>query len=447
MFQATRLRLALWYTTVTAILLLLFAGGFYGYVRQTLVERIDDTLHHVAEVVVRSLVIDPSASPSAQVNLEASFRHNSDAVDDDHIDLEWFSPSGDRLWSTFDLDPQIPLTPNGHEATVRLPEQALPNDPFSDGLLLRQVTEPVRLGSELLGYLRVSHPWFEVTKPTRQLLLDLGIGILLMLAIVAGIGWLLSELAIAPIRQSYERLKQFTADASHELRNPIAMIQTTVQVALSEESEHSPQLQQQQQLRIIERLTRRLGRLVDDLLFLARQDSDQIDRDWEWCPLDEILVEVTEEQQAIAAEKNITLILDFAEPAVAEQATLSGEWCQLQGHRDQLLRLFTNLVSNATQYTPAGGEIRLHLRANQWHGSPSLEVQVQDTGIGISPDSLPQIFERFYRADPARPTTTGSGLGLAIALAIVETHHGQITVDSQVSIGTTFTVKLPILQP
>jgi OmpR-family two-component system manganese-sensing sensor histidine kinase len=104
MFQTTRRRLALWYTTVTAVLLLLFASGFYLYVRETLIERIDDTLNHVVEVVGRSIVIEPvnphSEGGALRVNVEASFRDNAATGEDDHIDLEWFSPTGTLLWST-----------------------------------------------------------------------------------------------------------------------------------------------------------------------------------------------------------------------------------------------------------------------------------------------------------------------------------------------------------
>ncbi|MCZ0903953.1 HAMP domain-containing sensor histidine kinase, partial [Microcoleus sp. HI-ES] len=215
---------------------------------------------------------------------------------------------------------------------------------------LRQVTQRVETGRQVLGYLRVSHPWFEVTKPIRQLILDLILGAGLTLIGVAAIGWLLSGLAMAPIRESYGRLKQFTADASHELRNPIATIQTNVQVALAE-PDIEPQ--QHQQLQVIERLTRRLGRLVDDLLFLARQDSGIVQQQWIDVPLDALLMEVIEEQQAIATTQNLSLSLEIVDlPNAEENFTLLGDW-------DQLARLFTNLVSNAVQYTPSGGQIQV----------------------------------------------------------------------------------------
>ncbi|HIK40169.1 cell wall metabolism sensor histidine kinase WalK [Thermoleptolyngbya sp. M55_K2018_002] len=434
MFQATRRRLALWYTAVTAVLLVVFASGVYLYVRTTLIERIDDTLSHVVEVVGRSLVIEP-ANPARglppRVNIEASFRDDSDSVEDDHIDLEWFDPAGKLLWSTFSSTLEIPLHPNSNGETVHVTED----------LLLRQVTQRIEAGGQLLGYLRVSHPWFEVTKPTRQLIRDLALGTALLVGTVAGIGWLLSELAMAPVRESYQRLKQFTADASHELRNPIAVIQTNVQVALAD-AEPDPAMQQQQ-LKVIERLTRRLGRLVDDLLFLARQDSGKKLARREAIALPVLLEEVLEEQESIAADKPVSLNLE-----ITPELQQLPDAVQIQGDRDQLIRLFTNLIGNAIQYTPANGKVTVSVSRNK-HNPAHVQVQVRDTGRGIPAESLPYLFDRFYRVDPARTSDSrskasgGSGLGLAIAKVITENHHGQIQVDSELSKGTVFTVTLP----
>ena len=444
MFQATRRRLAIWYTAVTAVLLLVFATGFYFYVRHTLIDRIDDTLNHVVEVIERTLVIEPLTFPTTkdknklQVNIQASFPDSTDAVEDDHIDLEWFSPTGELLWSTLSEPLNIPIHANRTGETVWVINNKLPSENYS----LRQVTQRVQIGRQVLGYLRVSHPWFEVTKPIRQLILDLILGAGLTLICVAAIGWLLSGLAMAPVRESYGRLKQFTADASHELRNPIATIQTNVQVALAE-PDIEPQ--QHQQLQVIERLTRRLGRLVDDLLFLARQDSGIVQQQWIDVPLDALLMEVIEEQQAIVTTQNLSLSLEIVDlPNAEDNFTVLGDW-------DQLARLFTNLVSNAVQYTPSGGEIEVELqlaaknKRNSPILNPALQIKVTDTGIGISAEALPHLFDRFYRADPARThrSAAGSGLGLAIAKAIVENHRGQIRIHSQVDRGTAVTVTLP----
>jgi two-component system, OmpR family, manganese sensing sensor histidine kinase len=419
MFQATRQRLALWYTAVTAVLLLLFATGFYLYVRTTLVERIDDTLNHVVEVVQRSLVIDDPATDSVppRLNVDATFRPNVDAVEDDHIDLEWFSPTGELLWSTLTQPLDIPVEVNDGE-TVHIDADQL----------LRQVTQRVMSGRQVLGYLRVSHPWFEVTKPSRLLIRDLALGGLVTIGAVAAIGWLLSGLAIAPVKDSYQRLKQFTADASHELRNPLAVIQTNVQVALADPD---PQLQQQQ-LRVVERLTRRLGRLVDDLLFLARQDSSITALKQEPLALDDLVKEVAEEQRLVAAEKDIVVTVIPSESVTA---------MMVQGNRDQLGRLLTNLISNAIQYTPAGGEVQVSLARSKPN---DIQIAVKDNGIGIPAESIPQLFERFYRVDVARSSSkAGSGLGLAIAKVIVDNHQGHIHVESELGKGTTFLVTFP----
>jgi OmpR-family two-component system manganese-sensing sensor histidine kinase len=491
MFQATRRRLAVWYTAVTAVLLLLFASGVYLYVRSTLIERIDDTLNHVVEVVERclttsrcasTLVIDPlnNETDKFRVNLEASFSNleasfsdgetpaygdRSETVEDDHIDLEWFSPTGKLVWSTLSEPLNIPIRANRTGETVRVDKQDGGMWEES-GLLLRQVTQRVEVGRQMLGYLRVSHPWFEVTKPSHELIFDLALGTGLMVLSVAASGWFLSGKAMEPIDDSYQRLKQFTADASHELRSPITLIQTNIQVALADlelvETEATTSLNYRQQLKVMERLTQRLGKLVNDLLFLARQDSGVSKNNFSACPLDALLMEVLEEQQLLATEKKIIFYLNLIDPPISGTSPeLLDNWFTLLGNWDQLVRLFTNLIGNALQYTPSGGRVNVELARLEGinrvsglrYGTAQLQVRVSDTGIGIPVEALPRLFDRFYRVDPARTHTsgnttresaTGSGLGLAIAQAVVEYHQGLIQVESTLGKGTIFTVTLPI---
>jgi two-component system, OmpR family, manganese sensing sensor histidine kinase len=457
LFQSTRRRLALWYTAVTAVLLLLFAIGVYFYVRTTLVDRIDDTLKHVVEVVDRSLVIQPLAETKGRygVNVDASFNQKVGNLEDDHIDLEWFNPQQQLLWSTFAQPIDYPLHAHRSGETVYL----------TGDRIFRQIVQQVELNHRVLGYLRVSHPWFEVTKPINQLTRDLIIGIAVMILSVWGIGWLLSGIAIKPIQVSYSSLKQFTADASHELRNPIATIQTNVQMALAY-PEAEPQLQQRQ-LQIIERLTQKLGRLVNDLLFLARTDSGMAQLDWQSVPLDALLIDVIEEQRIVATQKGLFLSLRIIEPEIPpeklNQNLHEEDVFNVQGDWDYLSRLFTNLIANAIEHSDqkeiaeASVEVELALikptskplRVRETHSFYELEVKIKDKGKGIPEAALPQIFDRFYRADPARSpqrpieTPTGAGLGLAIAKAIVENHQGTITVESVLEQGTTFTITLP----
>jgi OmpR-family two-component system manganese-sensing sensor histidine kinase len=430
-FQSMRRRLALWYAIVTAILLIVFATGFYLYVQTTLIDRIDDTIDHVAEVIERSLI------RSNLIDLESDFSHNfsanAQAIDADHIDIDWFAPSGEILWTTNSNVESLQPREKGILQPVYRTVHLAEIEP------LRQMTEPIVINGKLLGYLRIRHPWFEVTKPIKQLFLDLAIGTTLMVFVVLLCGWWLAGIAMEPVRESYQRLKQFTADASHELRNPIAVIQTNVQVALADPDPAIPR----SQLETIERITRRLGRLIEDLLFLARHDGGSNNHRQDICNLSQILSEVMEEQAAIAQQKQIDLEL-----------MLPSSDLSVVGDRDRLGRLFTNLVSNAIAYTPTGGKVQV--ATQPLTSQNQVQIQVHDTGIGIPETELSQIFERFYRyqssknskpsskSKSANPATSGSGLGLAIAQAIAESHQGKIKADSKVGQGTTFTVNLPM---
>ncbi len=389
-FQSMRRRLALWYTIVTAILLIVFATGFYLYVQTTLIDRIDDTIDHVAEVIERSLI------RSNLIDLESDFSRNFSAnaqvIDADHIDIDWFSPSGEILWTTNQTTEPLQQREKGIlqpiYRTIHLSEHLSEAEP------LRQMTEPIVINGKLLGYLRISHPWFEVTKPIKQLFLDLAIGTTLMVFVVLLCGWWLAGIAMEPVRESYQRLKQFTADASHELRNPIAVIQTNVQVAIADDD---PEFQRSQ-LEAIERITRRLGRLIEDLLFLARHDGGIANQKREACNLSQILHEVGQEQKMLADQKQILLELPNLEPSLI-----------VSGDRDRLGRLFTNLVSNAIAYTATGGKIQITAQAIVLQNQ--VQVQIKDTGLGIPEAELSQIFERFYRYQPQKSSKSSSKSG------------------------------------
>jgi two-component system, OmpR family, manganese sensing sensor histidine kinase len=403
--------------------LILFASGVFFYVRGTLIERIDDTLNHIVEVVMRSIAINQHG----QIDVAESFHNNAADLEDDHIDLELFNLQGQLLWSTW-VEPlllplQIKSESSGQTVTI---------DPQH---LLRQIVQPVSFHGDILGWLRVSHPWFEVTKPIQELFLDLLVGTTVTIGIVAGVGWFLSGLAIEPIKASYQQLKQFTADASHELRNPLATIQTNVQVALA--TDQQLPIAQKNQLQVIERLTRRLGKLVDDLLFLARQDSGDAPITQQVIPLDALLMEVVEEQQLAAQAQGVSLKLVIADAPTAFD--IEGDW-------DQLARLFTNLIDNAIQYSPTHPSSPPSITVAIDRTEANIQVQVQDQGMGIAAADLPRLMNRFYRVNPGRSGTQsgGSGLGLAIVQSITQRHHGQVVIDSVLQQGTKVSVTFPL---
>jgi two-component system OmpR family sensor kinase len=229
------------------------------------------------------------------------------------------------------------------------------------------------------------------------------------------------------LQQAFEAQRQFLADASHELRSPLTAVRANVE-ALRRGTDTEP-AERDETLRIVEREVDRMGRLVDDLLTLARADAGQ-EPGRARLSLDALLLEVYHQQRPLAGR--VRLSLGEFEPV------------EIDGDADRLKQLLLNLVDNALRHTPAGGTVTLDLI----HGEREAIIRVRDTGPGISAEHLPRIFERFYRIDSARSREMGgTGLGLAISQEIAEAHGGRIEVESTVGVGTTFTVVLPSPNP
>ncbi len=257
-------------------------------------------------------------------------------------------------------------------------------------------------------------------------------GLIAGVAIVSGLvtagGFWLTHESLKPILRSFEQLKQFTSDASHELRSPLTAIRASIAVMQSHPERVHPA--DVEKLKAIASASAQMSQLVDDLLLLARMDRQVPDRAaWRHIALDEILEDLVDLYSDRAEETNISLKSQLI-PNLEVYADPS-----------QLFRLFTNLLSNALQYTPSGGTVTVSLQRSRTHAL----IRIEDTGIGIASDQLPHIFDRFWRADQARSQHQGgSGLGLAIAKTIAQSHGGDITVHSQLGQGSCFQVKIPL---
>lgn len=329
--------------------------------------------------------------------------------------IEWFDPEGHELYHAGAQNPNAPLLP-----------QAEP--PWSKGY--RLLTVPVysdRQGAGPAGYVRVMASTAEIEEDLRQLRWGLIWGGLVALS-GCGLGsWGLMRLAMRPVEASFERLRQFTADASHELRSPLTVIQTSVAVMQSHPKRIDPA--DVKKVDAIASATRQMGRLVEDLLLLARLDNTPT-ADLTLIPLDSLLEDLAD------------LYADRADQIPLMLTTRLTAGGLVQGNASQLQRLFTNLLDNALKYTPPGGTITLssHRQDNM------VLVQVEDTGIGIEPGHLPKVFDRFWRADPVRSHRDGSGLGLAIAQRIAQAHQGSLMLTSQLGEGTTALVRLALVR-
>jgi len=247
---------------------------------------------------------------------------------------------------------------------------------------------------------------------------------------VLGIGlasWWLAGIAMRPVSESYAKIQQFTADAAHELRTPIAAMQATLETNLTGEANTTAE--KQGIFQTLYRQNLRLNGLIQDLMLLSRLDLNTTPSDFQPCNLNVILADLIEEFSAMALEKYLQ---------VGFSATKELE---VMGHQDDLYRLIGNLIINAIHYSPEHSEILISLQEHK----QMAQITVTDHGPGIPVAAQARIFERFYRVNQDRSRTTGgTGLGLAIAQSITQYHHGRLTVVSQEGLGSTFTVELPL---
>ena len=229
-------------------------------------------------------------------------------------------------------------------------------------------------------------------------------------------------------RERLEALrKEFVANVSHELRTPVTTVklyaESLLDWGLADPEVARPKVE------VIAAETDRMHRLIVDLLTLSRMDDRRAPLDRKPVVLVDLMSAVVSRLRGSADKKGVSLALETP-----------GGTAEVQADPDGLTQVLSNLVMNAIEFTPAGGSVRLRVRVPGDH----LEVDVADTGIGIPPEAVPRVFERFYRVDPSRSREYGgSGLGLAIAREIVEAHGGRIWVESELGRGSTFRFVLP----
>jgi heavy metal sensor kinase len=229
---------------------------------------------------------------------------------------------------------------------------------------------------------------------------------------------------LARLDQSFEGMRRFVADASHELRTPLSVIRGEADVALGKDRDSA---EYRAALAVILDESRRISRLIDDLLNLARADAGRVRLQVQEFYLNDLLADCCRSVQPLAASRNIAL-------ACRAPADMP-----FRGDEELLRRMTLNLLDNALRYTQPGGRVSADLESRD----SAVAIRVSDTGPGIPPAAAPHIFERFYRADQSRPRDGGFGLGLAIVKWIAESHHGAVDLSTKPGAGSVFTVSLP----
>jgi heavy metal sensor kinase len=451
-----RVRLTLWYVALLAVILVAFSGLLYVNLARSLRGELDMTLSSEAARLIGSMDVENGAPQLG------------DAPDNLRIGTvaALYDRSGTRLLA-YDPRQPLPALPDalsdGAQGHATFTTAAL-----SDGTQWRVLTTPVTENGIPLGILQVGRPVAQVDVTLNQLALALVLTIPLTLLVASAGGLFLASRALNPIDRitraaagigaedlsrrlnfrgsrdevgrlaatfdrmldrleaAFKRQRQFTADASHELRTPLTMLTSQIDVAL--ERKRSP-IEYEELLRSLREDSARMTQLVGELLTLARADAGQQLLSREDLDFSEVVRSVAESMRPLAARRGIELN-EQLQPGVA-----------ISGDQTRLTQLAINLVENALRYTPPGGNVTVRVSADAgW-----AELRVGDTGVGIAPEHLPHVFERFYRADPSRARDEGgAGLGLAIVQWVTQAHGGQISVESELGRGTTFRVRLPL---
>lgn len=239
--------------------------------------------------------------------------------------------------------------------------------------------------------------------------------------------WLLSKVAIAPIKAAWQKQLDFTADVSHELRTPLSTIQTNLDVVLS-----NPDATIESQMKWLENIkieNKRISNLVSNLLLLSRADTNEAIINKEFLNLSALVSEVVMTYSTVAEHNDLVLTSTV-------QETIS-----MCGDKDRIKQLLVILIDNAIKYNTPNGTVNIILSRNE----SCATIEISDTGIGIESEDIKRVFDRFYRGKQARLyNSDGSGLGLSIAKLITEEHEGKITAKSQTGKGTTFKIIIPM---
>ena len=453
-----RVRLTFWYTSLLTLSFLVLGGTGYGLLSFSLSQESDAALRGVAQTLAERA--GGGAESLIPAEIEEVFRR-----------FFGFSP----LEHYFE---RLPSGPSPRGGKLPLSEQALKN--ASRGLPtfetleglgsypVRVLTWPVVKAGRVSGVIQVGLSRENLDKTLRRFLWVMAGIFPVALLLAGGGGWVLARKALKPVDQmtetarrisaehldrqvqgsgagdeldrlaqtlnemlsrlntAFQEVRQFSADASHELQTPLTVLKGEIEVGL-----RSPRKPEEYQaiLRSVLEETDRIARLVEGLLLLSRSDAGVLRMDRRPVNLKGLIEEVIHQVQPLAGLHSVSL------------RTGPVELAQIQGDPDHLRRLLLNLVDNGIKYTQPGGSVEISLRRDEKFAI----LQVSDTGIGIPKEDQEKVFRRFYRTAAARAQgESGAGLGLAIARSIVEAHGGRIEVQSAVGKGSLFTIFLPL---
>jgi len=460
--HSIKFRFTVWYLIVLAILLGSLSAGVYLYLSRSLYRGLD----HSLELRSRQIC---SVPPVLESIWHGEFQEELGEI----VMLYFYT--GSQLVEVSPPGINISLSHQFIYQAIN-GRNSLTTIEAAEGQRLRLLAVPTHLGipglplSTQPGALIIGRSTRQIDQALQGLVRTLVIAVPLALAVAAGGGIFLARRALKPVdkiartaqeieetdlsqrinvntkdelgrlaatlnamigrlERAFQRQKQFTSDASHELRAPLAVIEAESSLALQKER---PPSDYRQSLETISQESKQMSLLIEQLLTLARADAGKEQWNFAEVNLGRLITNLSADVEILCQEKGLTCQLGQTQDLV------------IKGDEARLRELFMNLLDNAIRYTPSSGTVSISLRRE---GQMAV-VAVTDTGVGIPAEDIPFIFERFYRVDRSRSRAEGgTGLGLAICRYIAAAHGGKMEVESQVGMGSTFSVWLPLLSP
>ncbi|MDB5937321.1 MAG: ATP-binding region ATPase domain protein [Massilia sp.] len=410
-----RLRLTFWYVATFGLIILLLGAGLFAVIRYQLSQQLDDSLHSATQELVRAARIREEEKAGARGRV-------IDAVDELNIP--------DRTLYLLDTRGN-PVKPDTAAEWIRSAARqaatsgqiTLDRDlPAQETLRLHALRFRLASGHALIAVAVADQ--IELEDRYADLIAAFAAAAFAALVLVAAGGFLLVRKSTAPIERSMIFMRRFMADAAHELRTPITVLRTRVDVALQQPRDTDHYVSA---LQSVEAEARRLGGIVDSLLVLARADSGERQIERERFFLDDVAIDAAGAERVVGRQKGVEVVVEEFEEA------------PIVGDPALIRQLIMILLDNAVKFTDKGGEVSI--RVSLQDGVPTFVVR--DTGIGISKEDMSRVFQRFFRGDTARSRTDGAGLGLSIARWIAREHGAEISLTSEPGQGTRVVVTFP----
>lgn len=419
-FRSARLKLAIIYSLITLIIVIFIEASFFVLYSRSIYTNFDTSIKNRALSIESSLVnydLNSFGQIYSSDSKEKLFQEPDEII-------QIVDQNGKIIYSIGDFDiGNAKLTPNIFQT---LYAQDIVDNKVAE-IPIRTVVIPVQLKEETSVFLRVGKTYDSVKETVNSVLMSLLFIIPSVLILILFLAFKIASFALRPVEDSYKTLKQFNEDASHELKTPLAIIRTNIDVALSKKDGDLEYLKNKMEL--VNRVVNRISDIVSKMSFLSKLDSSNFKIRYEKVNLYSIIEEKIEEFAEIANEKNIKI--EFS----------GNKDIEIVSDSFSLGEILSNLFSNAVTYTGEGGMIYINVSDLE----NKAQISISDTGRGISKDDIEHIFDRFYRSDKSRSRDTGgAGLGLSIVKKLVELVGGTIEVLSTEGKGTTFLITLPI---